>query len=127
MATNQSGKSLPFATKDGKPIDDQRTNAKPTDFTKSASGAGDGTPPRHPADYAPTTSSDRGPGLTGAAGAHPHLQSRAQRAYRPEEDSLAQDSIVPGGKVLKADPGPGSRSDGAQGLTGQRRPFKGLR
>jgi hypothetical protein len=129
MSVDQSGKRLPFATPDGKPVNPEANPAKPTDFGKSngRSVNADATPPRLPSEYAPTENADTkdAPNTT----YQPHLISRKQTPGSVEQRANPT-SIPAGGPTTKMDPGRASRLDAstvARGAPGARNPFKNMK
>jgi hypothetical protein len=122
MALNQSGKSLPFATKGGGAINPAVNITKPTDFGKSngRSVNADATPPRNPAEYAPTTmDDDESRASPGAIGNRPQ-QASPTPSYdtHPQEVPRSNRYIEDSARVKQA----GTGSSGVP-----IRPFKNMR
>lgn len=120
----QSGKvtssnSAPFATSGGKPTNTDAQGSKGTDFTADAEGQSDKSGGRN---FAQESRKQLQPDGSTPADA-PWLPSRPQQAGSAAQ-RVDPRSIPPAGITMAADPGPASRSLGAQPAP---RPFKNLK
>jgi hypothetical protein len=123
MATNQDGKTLPFATPDGKPINPSINADKPSNFLKTngKSANADATPPRNPATYAPTKmDDDESRASPGAIGNRPQqvVKNATAADTKPAEIPQANRFIQDSARVKQA--GTGSSGNAS-------RPFKNMR